>query len=249
MTINYNGPDTLYRVEFFKNNYLVCADKLYYHKLVLIGTYTGPDQSIPSDSTNINFYYENEYNAFEDKIEYVDTENSNNPIISREYLSKIGYVDCDNVLRYMNGMAGIAYPFLIIIKILIIIIDMKNFICKIHKIVASKKSIFQLMVNKLIKNFMNIVNMTPFSILFKKYNNEYNKTTYNFKYLSIDSSFIINKSCKDLKGKILYLKNKKACKLSTIIDTKGTLLGLHTTDSNVNRLEKTFSNLQKSYVT
>lgn len=97
---DFEGADSLYRVDFFKNNVLIRADKLEFDEIKLTGVYTGSDGSISSDIHDINFYYEPEPQIYFDKIEYMDNDNNTNRIISDTLLP-----DCDNVILYGYGMA------------------------------------------------------------------------------------------------------------------------------------------------
>jgi hypothetical protein len=68
-----------------------------------------------------------------------------------------------------------------------------------------------------------------------KYNlNEYclkTKNSYS-KYLSMDSTFIVNKNGTEKIGRNIYYKNKRGRKITAIVDSKGIPLNIHITSGN-----------------
>lgn len=83
------------------------------------------------------------------------------------------------------------------------------------------------------KKFMEYSSMGIFKQFFNDAVEKYLMNENKIDNLSVDSTIIHNRHCKELKYKVPYLKNKKCVKLSTVVDSKGTPLYVSINDSGI----------------
>lgn len=96
------------------------------------------------------------------------------------------------------------------------------------------------------KRFREYINYGYFSELFNVSIKNYISLKDEIHLLSTDSTNIFNKSCIELHTRNPYFKNKKSCKVSTIVDSKGSPLSLSISDSDEHdskQFEVVFNNM------